>query len=194
VTELEGKQVLAVLFAAYAIETRNVSAHEVDAVVSVYRRGLEDLEASLVAQAIDLLTKSSERLPTIAKIRATVVEIQHGRRRPGGDAWGDVVSAMRRHGAGRSPGVDFFFADVLVARAVDQLGTWRDLCLSTNVVADRARFIELYDEYAIGTRAIAQVSAGATHPALPQASPPRSGLVGPQPLRQLVASVAKGAS
>jgi hypothetical protein len=189
VTELEGKQVFAVLFAAFAIETRNVSPAEVDAMISVYRRGLDDLDVDLIARAINHLTKCCERLPTIAKIRATAVDLQHGRRRPGGDAWGDVIAMIKRHGARKSPGIDFFFADVLVARAMDQMN-WKELCLSTNQVADRARFIELYDEYAIGVRALAQVAPGATHPALPATTGAAQRTLGPSPLRQLIAASA----
>ncbi len=166
-TELEGQQVLAILFTAYAVETRNVSPAEAQAMVSVYRKGLADLDADIVARAIDQLTKSCERMPTIAAIRKVAVDLQHGARRPGGDAWGDVIAALRRYGLARSPGIDFHFTDPLVARAVEQLG-WRELCTSHNAIADRARFIELYDEYMVTVRQQAQIAPGATHPALPR--------------------------
>lgn len=184
-TEQESRQILATLFAAFPVETRNINANEAAAIVGVYRRGLEDLDGQLVASAIDVLTKTVERLPTIAKIRQAVVELQHGYRRPGGDAWGDVVAAIKRHGAARAPGADFSFGDPLVARAVDQMG-WRELCLSTNQIADRARFVELYDEYAHGVRTLAQIAPGATHPALPATPAARS--LEALPLRQLLAA------
>lgn len=173
-TEPEAAQIMATLLAAYPVETRNISEREIGAIVGVYRRGLEDLDADHVARAVDVVTKTCERLPSIAKIRQTVVEIQHGHRRPGGDAWGDVVAAIKRHGANKTPGVDFHLADPLTATAVDRMG-WRELCLSTNQAADRARFIELYDEYAHGVRVIAQATTGATHPALPAAPVARDG-------------------
>lgn len=167
-TDDQAKQTMTTLLAAYPVETRNISGREIAAIVEAYRNGLADLDDELVQRAVDVVTKTSERLPTIAKIRQAAVELQHGHRRPGGDAWGDVVAAIRRHGASKTPGVDFVFPDPLVARAVDRMA-WRELCLSTNQVADRARFIELYDEYAHGIRTVAQVAAGATHPALPAA-------------------------
>lgn len=153
-TDEESKKLLAMLFAAFPVETRNVTPEEARATARVYARGLADLDSATAAKAIDRLIMSSERLPVIAKIRAMCVEIAHGRKRAGGDAWGDVVAAIRRVGGHRpAPAFD----DPLVARAVAALG-WRDLCLSENPVADRARFVQLYESLQDGERAEAQVS------------------------------------
>lgn len=133
-------KILAVLFAAYPIETRNVPPDEALITAKVYASALDDLDENEVNQAIMFLVKTSERLPTVAKIRATVLELRYGPARPGGDAWGDVVKEIGRRGLSGVAG----FRDPLVAKAVSRLG-WSELCRSENPAADRARFIELYD-------------------------------------------------
>lgn len=169
-TERESKMLVATLLAAFPVETRNVPPEEILATAKVYANGLRDLDSAVASEAVDRLIKSAERLPTVAKIRAACVEIAHGRKRPGGDAWGEVMAAIRRYGNNRSPGVDFHFADPMVARAVSAMG-WRELCLSENQVADRARFTDLYESLQDSERAGAQISSGAQSKALPLARP-----------------------
>jgi hypothetical protein len=67
--------------------------------------------------------------------------------RAGGEGWSDVLAAVSRYGYYREPA----FGDPLVARCVTALG-WKNLCTSENAIADRARFIELYDRLAAQER------------------------------------------
>lgn len=83
------------------------------------------------------------KIPGPELVRRTLTDAAFGERRPGGDAWGDVGQAVRRYGIYRTP----VFSDQLVARAVAAMG-WAAICNSENAVADRARFIELYDQLA----------------------------------------------
>lgn len=159
-TEDDAKKLVAMLFAAFPTETVNVTPEAARSTCRVYAKCLADLDLANATQAVEELLKISLRLPTIAAIRAKTTELQHGSRRPGGDAWGDALAAMRRFGAHRSPSADFKLADPIVAKCVDAMG-WRDLCLSENQVADRARFIELYDQFATQEYRDAQVSPGA---------------------------------
>jgi hypothetical protein len=54
-------------------------------------------------------------------------------------AWRAVVTAVARHGCWGEP----TFADPIVARVVSAMG-WDQLCASTNVMADRAHFLQMY--------------------------------------------------
>lgn len=135
---------LAVLFAAYPIETRNVPAEDALATAEVYARALEDLSEQETDQAILALVRTSPRIPTVAAIRQEVLVGRYGAPRPGLDAWGDVLRAMRQHGTRRAPGKEFTFDDPLVARAVERLG-WSELCRSENPAADHAHFAKLYE-------------------------------------------------
>lgn len=150
---------LAVLFAAYPIETRNVPADDALATAQVYARALEDLSERETDEAILTLVRTSPRLPTVAAIRQAVLVVRYGPPRPGLDAWGDVQRAMRKHGARHAPGKDFRFDDPLVAHAVERLG-WSELCRSENPAADHAHFAKLYEALRDQERARTIASAG----------------------------------
>lgn len=133
-TRLEVAQLVAVLADAYPRAPVSVET------VKVYESLLADLEFEVTQQAVARLIATSKWFPTIAEIRAAVVEIRCGPRRSGVEAWGDVVKAIRFLGAYRLPTFD----DPLVAECVRTAG-WVNLCRSDNDAADRARFIELYE-------------------------------------------------
>lgn len=175
---IEANQLLAILWAAYPVETVNVGGEQALAAAEVYACCLQDIEARVVVAAVEYLIKTSDRMPTVAHIRRAAVDMTYGPPRLGGDAWGDLRSAMSKHAGGKHdggikrPGEDFQFADPIVARVVDRLGWW-DLLASENRVADRARFIELYDELAEQERVIAAAAPGlATKELAPPAAPP----------------------
>jgi hypothetical protein len=127
---------------------------------AVYEAALRDLDRDVLAAAVNKLIATARFLPTPGEVRDMAVRVQVGERRPGGLAWGDVQNAMKKQSAYKTPGVDFVFRDPLVQTCVDALG-WRELCMSTNSTADRARFIELYDQVTITSKEIAKLSPGA---------------------------------
>lgn len=155
-TPLESAKVVAMLMAAYpqAQMTRQTSG--------MYEHMLADLDREVATAAVERLIGSAKWLPTIAEIRFAAAEVKHGPRRLGGEAWGDVVAAMRKVGWYGRPKFD----DPLVADAVRMLG-WQALCSSTNEVADRARFVELYDGLAERNRRETVVAKGLALPAGP---------------------------
>jgi hypothetical protein len=165
VNDIEAQKIVTMLVTAFPTTLARLSEEQQRDTMRVYREMIKDVDAQLAGQAIRGLIATSRFLPTIAEIREACMIAKYGRRRPGGDAWGDVVKALKRYGYTRTPGRDFTFDDQLVARAVGALG-WAELCRSENAVADRARFIELYDGLANNVRGDAQVAAGVTSPEL----------------------------
>lgn len=137
---------MVVLFAAYPVETVNVSDKTALMAAGMYAACLADIEGEILLAAIDRLVKSSDRLPTVAHIRRAVVDIRYGAPRPGGEAWGELRKLMQRH-AGRRIPKDFEndVSDPLLLEAIEDIG-WSDMLRSENQVADRARFIQLYDD------------------------------------------------
>lgn len=104
-------------------------------------------QAAEAALAVVLAGEASAgKIPGPELVRRLLTDAAFGARRPGGEAWGDVLMAVRRYGVHRSPE----FADQLVARAVAAMG-WAAICNSEHQVSDRARFIELYDQLARST-------------------------------------------
>jgi hypothetical protein len=144
-TRLEVAKLVAVLRAAYP------TARGDDSTSSAYETMLADLDHPTAYVAVERLIATSKFMPSVAEIREAYMDLMHGDRRAGGEAWGECLAAISRWGAYRSPGVDFTFRDPLVARVVAALG-WTNLCGSENQVADRARFVELYDRLAVGAR------------------------------------------
>jgi hypothetical protein len=151
-TRVQVAELVMMLLAAYP--QHRVSS---EATSKVYESMLADLDHQLARKAITRLISLSKFMPTIAEIRTCVSELQHGPIRTGGEAWGDVLSEIRRIGVYAAPR----FADPIVADLVKRWG-WRALC-DGHGDADRARFIDTYD--AIAARARADVVSGIPLPA-----------------------------
>jgi hypothetical protein len=132
----------------------------------VYEEMLQDLDYAKANAAVRRLIATAKFMPTIAEVREACVDVMHGQVRPGGDAWGDVLAAVRRYGVYRSP----VFDDPIVARVVQSLG-WVEICNSENAAADRARFIQTYDQLAKAQRTEAKALHGAKLPELAERKP-----------------------
>jgi hypothetical protein len=133
-TRPEAARLVAILIAAFP------QSQVTEQTSKVYETLLADLDFETAQAAVHRLARTLNWLPTIAQIRSAAVEVQHGARRIGSEAWGDVVAEIRRVGAYGDPR----WSDPTVESCVRALG-WRNLCLGQNEAADRARFVELYD-------------------------------------------------
>ena len=110
----------------------------------IYEQLLGDIDDELlIAAALDHASKS-EFFPSVSQLRERANEIKSGINElpPAAEAWGNVVKLMINVGRNGKPDFD----NPIAERAVEALG-WRNLCLSTNQVSDRARFIDVYNEY-----------------------------------------------
>lgn len=154
----EASKLVTVAVAACAQGAR-LTYEQVESTIDAWLLLLGDLTFEHASCALATVLQTSPYLPAVADIRRAAVELVHGPRRPGAEAWGDVKRAMGSHGAYRTPGVDFRFDDPIVAQLVSTAFGWRELCASENAVADRARFIEAYDKLAGQARIEAQAPA-----------------------------------
>lgn len=101
---------------------------------AVYALALADVDFDGAKAAVMRLIQTSRWLPTIAEIREEVAKARVSL--PGAEeAWGVVRRAISRYGSYRSPSFDCDEIDA----AVDAIG-WRELCLSEDHTASRARF------------------------------------------------------
>jgi hypothetical protein len=165
----EAKGVVKLLLASYPTQRQRLSADDIAEMTRAYAMAFRQIAAEQVRQAVTELVLTEKWLPSIATVVARVAEVRDGRKRDGGEAWGDVLAAVRKYGSWRTPGVDFKFADPIAARAVKSLG-WSELCASENAVSDRARFIELYAQLAANDasdRAVAGALPGKSSKELP---------------------------
>lgn len=121
-----------------------------------YHRMLQDLDDEVLEAAVLQHISSSKFFPTPHELRDAAANIELGidELPPAMEAWGQVVAAMNggldhyeegkfiHYGMDNSP----CFDNPVLAQTVEAMG-WRRLCLSTNEVSDRARFIETYNTY-----------------------------------------------
>lgn len=154
-TKLEASRLVAMLVATFRPARWDELSQQ------VFESAIEDLDFELAKRAVSRLLTVARFMPVPAEIREAATELKLGPTRPGGEAWGDVLDAIRRVG-GYAPQPDF--ADPLVGECVNAFG-WRALCFEGDGDHDRARFIQYYDQLA-KTRRSEQVS-GVTLPRLP---------------------------
>jgi hypothetical protein len=114
-----------------------------DATIEVYISMLKDIPLEVLTASVEQSMAESEFFPTIARLRNKALALTAPARKDPMDAWGEVVREIQRTGFYRSPS----FEDPLIAKAVDCLG-WQYLCSSENIVADRAHFAKVYEQFA----------------------------------------------
>ncbi len=144
-TRQEVAKLVAVLLAAYPAARSSTGTSE------IYERMLADLEYPLANAAVERLLATCKFMPSVAEIRECALALAVGEQKPGGEAWGAVLELVGRYGSYREPGVDFQVDDPVLRKCISSLG-WREICLSENQQADRARFIELYDKLSVQER------------------------------------------
>lgn len=176
-TEAQAQELVVYLTAAFATDFARLGDAQSRATQKVYRDLLVDLDVTAARAAVERLAATSKWLPRVAEIREAALAATLGPVRTGAEAWGDVQRAFQRASADWTP----TFADPVVGRVVRALG-WRDLCLSENTVADRARFIEAYEQIAASERRDAQV---ANLPANRQLAQARQAAIAAPTLRSL---------
>ena len=132
--ESEAAKLVSILMAAFPAGKGN------DQTAMVYEAELVDLDAELASRAIRRMLRTSKFLPSIAEIRGAAVAEQRGPLTSGLEAWGALGEAIARIGHYQVP----TFRDERLAECVRLMG-WRYLCKSPNEMADRARFVELYE-------------------------------------------------
>lgn len=120
---------------------------------------MPDIPYHVAERALAVAMRTSVYMPAIADIVRAATEMRDGPVRTGADAWGDVQRAIGRYGSRRTPGIDFKFDDLLVAHLVSNAFPWVPLCLSEDVTADRARFIDAYNAAARQGRREAEAPA-----------------------------------
>ncbi len=110
----------------------------------IWYEALKDISfTDMKAATIKLMTES-EYPPTIAALRKCAVQIARPLTMKSTDeAWGEVRSAIRKYGWYReAEALDSLSPEV--RKLVARFG-FKQLCMSDNIMADRAHFIKLYN-------------------------------------------------
>lgn len=121
--------------------------------VKGYALGIVDLPFEPTRVAIVRVLRSARFMPTPSEVREAVRANAVGVIPPWGDAWAEVRHEISRVGYlrgqtlfehGTRTTIETEFSHPLIQRTVDAMG-WASLCESTNVEADRAHFMRMYD-------------------------------------------------
>lgn len=127
---------------------------EMDALVKAWHMVIGHLEPDVLSGALRAAVTRTQFFPTPSLVLECAVELTSAPKRTGLDAWGDVKRAIAEHGSYHPPngvsvlavgGYAWTFEDALVGKVVAALG-WRTLCMSENEMADRARFVDAYEQ------------------------------------------------
>lgn len=148
-TEVDASDIVKRVLGAFPLTRQKMSRDDVLAMTLSYCDGLMDLEYADALAAVTRINKTAEFMPTIAKIRAEVMEVLSLQRKTGLQAWNEIIKLVGAMGAYRTPRVDFRIPDPISSILVTA-ELWRTICLGDleDLKADRARFIDAYEELA----------------------------------------------
>lgn len=115
---------------------------DVNTAVNVWHEMLQDIGIDLAKAAVQTHISTSPFPPTISDIRKHAVNAVH-KSISADEAWGQVKRAISKYGSYREEDA-LKSMDKSVARLVRRFG-YKDLCMSENIMADRAHFLKLWD-------------------------------------------------
>lgn len=118
---------------------------------------LQDIPYKVAEVGLNKWVSLNKWSPSIADIREMASSIAHGELPSWGDAWEEVLRAIRRYGSYR-PVEAMNSLSPLARKATERIG-FRNLCVSENISADRANFRMIYEQLADREKKEAQLSA-----------------------------------
>lgn len=117
---------------------------------------LQDIPYQVAEIALNKWVSLNKWSPSIADIREMATSISHGELPSWGDAWEEVLRAIRKYGSYR-PVEAMNSLSPLARKATERIG-FRNLCISENISADRANFRMIYEQLAEREKKEAQLS------------------------------------
>lgn len=111
--------------------------------MELWYRELKDIPFSVAEAGMRKWVSTNKWSPSIAEIREMAVNVTSGDAPDWGDGWEKVLTAIRRFGYyNKKEALDSL--DPLTRKCVERLG-FRELCISENIMTDRANFRQIYE-------------------------------------------------
>lgn len=107
---------------------------------------LKDIDYKVANAAVQKYMLTNKFPPTIADIRTLAAEVRTGDKPLWSDGWEEVLRAISKYGSYRETEALQSMAEI-TRTAVKRLG-FRNLCMSENIMADRANFRMIFQELA----------------------------------------------
>lgn len=134
-------QIISIMSAAFP------NWHPTELTAEVFFQTLSDIPTDeLKAATLHCITENGRKFaPSVGELRGAVQELRgYVSNLPTSyQAWQEVLRQIADVGYYGTPS----WSHPIVEKAVRAMG-WRDLCMSENAVADRARFIQCYEQFA----------------------------------------------
>jgi len=135
-------KMLAVLKANYSGALRDITRQEAEGKINLWITMFADTDKETMNLAIQKIIATNKYFPTVAEVREALDEINTGYVIDGGEAWGEVLAAIRNYGQYR--GTEALESMSEVTRTIVQRMGWQDLCQSEDTEIDRAHFLKIY--------------------------------------------------
>lgn len=130
--------------------------------MALWYREIQDIPFPVAEAALRKWVATNKWSPSIAEIREMTTNIQSGEQLTWGEAWEKALRAVRKYGSyGKREALASL--DPLTRKCVENIG-FMDLCMSENIMVERAHFQRIYEIYAKRERTSQQIA-----PALQQA-------------------------
>lgn len=114
--------------------------------MELWYRELSDIPYPVAEAALRQWVATNKWSPSIAEIRELTATIQHGDQMTWGESWEKALNAVRRYGSyNKQAALDSL--DPLTRKCVENIG-YMDLCMSENIMVERAHFQKIFDVYA----------------------------------------------
>ena len=114
--------------------------------IKIWYKLLMDIPYEVLNVAIQKYMMSNVFPPTIADLRELSSEITMGAPKDWGDGWEQVLKAIRKFGSYREAEA-LESMDDITRQCVERLG-FRNICMSENIMTERANFRMLYEQIA----------------------------------------------
>ena len=137
-------------FATFAAALRTYYPREQllpnDQAMELWFRQLQDLPYIVVETALNKWVATQKWSPSIAEIRGMAVSVTQGEKMQWSDGWEKLQAAIRYHGYyGEAEAMASF--DEVTRQTVKRLG-FKELCMSENMMQDRANFRMVFEQIA----------------------------------------------
>lgn len=111
--------------------------------IELWYKQLQDIPYNVAEVTLNKWVATNKWSPSIADIREAATDLTQGGAKEWGDAWQDVLRAIRIYGTWRESEALESLDDV-TRQTVKQLG-FKNLCMSEEIQVDRANFRMIYE-------------------------------------------------
>lgn len=114
--------------------------------MELWFRELEDIPYQVAEAVLRKWVATNKWSPSIAEIRESAANMVNGEQLTWGEAWEKALNAVRRYGSYNKQAA-LESLDPLTRRCVENIG-YLDLCMSENIMVERAHFQKIFEIYA----------------------------------------------